>query len=166
MLEFALGGLFRIVPELFKLIDREKERQHERQMVDLQLKLDEKRAELELKQITVTSENEQQLAELKALIEATKATSGKLKGPTGIWLVDTLIGFAEAANAFVRPILTYWYCVLAYGAYKGALLYITLASGSTVDNAILSVWTETDYKIMISIIGFWFVDRALRKMKV
>lgn len=166
MLEFALGGLFRIVPELFKLIDREKERQHERQMVDLQLKLDEKRAELELKKVTVASENEQQLAELQALIEATKATSVKRKGPTGIWLVDTLIGFAEAANAFVRPILTYWYCVLAYGAYKGALLYMTLSSGSTVDNAILSVWTETDYKIMISIIGFWFVDRALRKMKV
>jgi hypothetical protein len=30
------------------------------------------------------------------------------------------------------------------------------------EDAVKNLWTETDYSVMLSIIGFWFVDRAIR----
>jgi hypothetical protein len=62
----------------------------------------------------------------------------------------------------VRPVLTYWYCVAGYGAYKTATYFIILSTGASWSNAITVLWTPQDQAVMMSIIGFWFVDRALR----
>jgi hypothetical protein len=39
-----------------------------------------------------------------------------------------------------------------------------LAQDFAWDEAVLQLWTPQDHQVMWSIIGFWFVDRALKHM--
>jgi hypothetical protein len=77
-----------------------------------------------------------------------------------------MLAAVEAFSASVRPVPTYWLCVLMYGAYKTASYFIMIDVGADWMNAVTTLWTPVDYQIMLSIIGFWFVDRAIRKIKV
>lgn len=165
ILSFVFGGIFRIVPEIMKLVDRQKDRDHEVKMFDLQIQADKLRGEIAMASMTARAELQQQLVEVQAMVEANKAQAVSHK-KTGIWLVDVALGFAEALSALVRPVLTYWYCVFAYGTYKAAVLSLVLSTGATWQNAVTQLWTPMDEAVMLSIIGFWFVDRALRKLKV
>lgn len=162
ILSFIFGGLFRLAPKIIEMREREKDREHERLMFDLQMKADEKRAQLTMQAEEKRAETQQQIAELQALIEGLK-TQGQSFQKTGNKVIDFLLAAAEFLSATVRPVLTYWYCVIGYGAYKAAALYMILSSGSSVANAVTVLWTPNDHAVMFSIIGFWFVDRAIRK---
>lgn len=162
ILSFIFGGVFRLAPKILETYERQKDREHERLMLDLQMKADEKRAQLAMQTEEKRGEIQQQLAELQALIEATRAQAQPLKKTGNKWL-DALLVMAEVASSMVRPTLTYWYCIIAYGAYKIATLYLVLQSGATLANAVTMLWTSNDHAVMFSIIGFWFVDRAIRK---
>ncbi len=158
------GGVFRLLPELGRLWERANERKHEQAMLELQMKADEKRAQLEMQKAELQGEIQQQLAELQAMITALQ-DQGKTRNRTGIKLIDYLLGFADFLSSSVRPVLTYWYCVIGYGAYKSASLYLILSTGTTLANAVTVLWTPQDHAVMMSIIGFWFVDRALRRQQ-
>lgn len=167
MLEF-FGGLIgvaaRLLPEIGRLWEGANQRKHEREMLALQMQADELRAKLEVQKAELQGEIQQQLAELTAMIEALKAQHQPLKR-TGNKYIDALLGLAEFLSASVRPVLTYWYCVFGYGAYKVASYFMILTAGSTWQNAITLLWTPQDHAVMWSIIGFWFVDRSLRKQR-
>lgn len=162
ILSFVFGGLFRLAPKLMEYWDARNQRKHEKEMFDLQLQADKQRADNELRQLQTQGEITQQLAELTALIEANKAQMQPRQLTGKPWL-DTLVVLVEAASSSVRPVLTYWYCVAAYGSYKVASYYLLLAQEVTWQAAIIQLWTPNDHAVMFSIIGFWFVDRALRK---
>jgi hypothetical protein len=102
------------------------------------------------------------LAEMAAMVESIKAQAVTFTKTGRPWL-DAMLVFAEVASALVRPVLAYWYCVLGYGAYKVATYYMVLSTGASWPNAITTLWTPQDYAVMTSIIGFWYVDRQLRK---
>lgn len=162
ILSFVFGGLFRLAPKLMEMHERKLDREHERAMLTLQFDLDKKRADLAMQAEEKRAETQQQIAELQAMITALQAQGQQFKS-TGNKLVDTLMGLAEALSKSVRPVLTYWYCVAAYGAYKVGTFYIILSAGSSWANAITLLWTPNDHAVMFSIIGFWFVDRAIRR---
>jgi hypothetical protein len=162
IVSFIFGGLFRIAPKLIEMREKERDREHERLMLDLQMKADEQRAKLEVQKMEVSSELQQQLAELQALITAGQATAKSYQKTGNPWM-DIPMVLVEVANGAVRPVLTYWYCVAAYGAYKAALYFILLEQETGWKDAILQLWTPNDHAVMFSIIGFWFVDRAIRK---
>lgn len=164
ILSLVFGGVLRLIPEWFKLEDKKRDRAHEVAMIGLQLEADKARATLELQKIEVQATNALNTAEINAIIEATKAQSRALQ-KTGNKFMDFLLVCAEILSATVRPVLTYWYCVLAYGAYKTASYFIILQSGSDWKDAVFGLWTTADHSIMVSIIGFWFVDRSLRALK-
>jgi hypothetical protein len=162
ILSFVFGGVFRLLPELLKWIDKQREREHEARMLDLQMKADEQRAKLEVQKAEVEGRIKMDLAEVQALIAATQAQATVFQKTGNKWL-DALMVLAETASTFVRPILTYWYCVLMYGAYKAAAFYLLLDQGGNWKEAVTTLWTANDVAVMMSIIGFWFVDRAIRK---
>lgn len=165
MIEFIFGGIFRLFPEIARLWERGRERVHELSVMRLQMELDEKRAQLAMQTAQVNSEMQQQLAELTALIEATKAQSRSFT-KTGNKYLDFMLVCAEILSSTVRPVLTYWYCVFAYGAYKAAIYIGLVYGGASWDAAMLAAWTENDMRIVFSLLGFWFVDRALRKQQI
>ena len=162
ILSFVFGGLFRLAPKLLEYQEKKLDREHERDMVKLNMELDAKRAELQMQQAEKAGEIQQQIAELAALIEVNKAQM-QARPLTGNRWLDWLTVLADAASSFVRPILTYWYCVVAYGSYKTASYWMLLEQETPWKEAIVQLWTPNDHAVMFSIIGFWFVDRALRK---
>ena len=162
ILSFVFGGLFRLAPKLMEMRERKLDRDHERAMLTLQMQADEKRAQLAMQAEEKRAETQQQIAELQAMITALQSQGQGLKR-TGNKYIDAMLAFAEFASAMVRPVLTYWYCVIAYGAYKTASFYMILSTGSSWANAVTLLWTPNDHAVMFSIIGFWFVDRAIRR---
>lgn len=164
LLGLIFGGIFRLLPEAGRLIEGNSQRKHEREMVKLQMELDSKRAELAMQTMEKQAETQQQVAELQALITALQSQGNGFK-PTGNKFIDFLLGLAEFLTVAVRPVLTYWYCLVGYTAYKVASYYMILSAGASWQNAITLLWTPNDHAVMMSIIGFWFVDRALRRQQ-
>lgn len=148
----ALGGIFRLVPETLKWLDRKDERKHELAMFDKQLQADELRAKAQLQQTQAEVEGKIGLAEIEGLITATKA-QGKQTG----------IGWVDAINTLMRPIITFWWVIVLQTT---ALIcsYISLRqTGISGLDAVAMLWGPDERAIVASIISFWFVDRALRK---
>ena len=155
LLSLLFGGILRIVPSILEYVDAKNKRQHEREMVALQIEADKVRSELR-----------QQETETKALGDASAAQTNRSFIPTGRAWIDIFLALVEAVNATVRPVLTYFYCLLLYGGYKVALFVTMTDQGGSWKDAALALWTSADYSVMLSIISFWFVDRALRKMSI
>lgn len=156
ILSFLFGGMFRLAPEIMKYLDKANERKHELGMIEAQLKADVTRAEVQGKiQMTV--------AELQVLMEVNRAQMTPIVKTGNLW-IDGFNAFWDGVSKSVRPVLTYWYCVVAYGFYKGVIFYNAATILESKSEAILHIWTPQDQQVMWSIIGFWFVDRALRKM--
>jgi hypothetical protein len=161
----GLGALLRFVPEIFKLFAEQKDRDHEFRMTQLQLEIDRARATQQLDLVHAQGELAVQAGEMDAYIEAIKAQ----QQPSGVRWVD-------AMNASVRPVITYWWMALM-SVYKLVMfviasieIYVALqAAHSLAETAPLlgafvnKVWTPDDAAILAMILGFWFVDRSIRK---
>jgi len=163
ILSFIFGGVFRLLPEFTRLWDQQKAREHELSMLELNMRLDEQRAKLAMQTAELQGNIQQSIEELRAIVEATKSQA-MTSAVTGNKFVDALMAFADFLSKLVRPVLTYWYCIAAYGAYKTASYILIMESGATWQNAVTLLWTPQDHAVMLSIIGFWFVDRAIRKV--
>lgn len=148
-----LGGLFRLAPEFLKYFDKKNERSHEAAMFDKQLEADKARATAAQALEETRGANALNLADIQAMIEATKAQAVQ----TGIKLVD-------AINALVRPALTFWWCIVLETAVLVCSFLALRAAGKNNVESILAIWSPEREAIVASIISFWFVDRALRKM--
>lgn len=162
----SLGGaIFRFFAEKQAMQNRAMEMAHELAMLDRQADIDERRARLHLDEMTKASE--MQLAAIRAQgeaiadVEEIKGISEALKAqlaPTGIHWVDAL-------SASVRPVVTYWWCMCLYTAFKVCLL-IALFTDKESPGALLvaqTLITDFDMGIIGSLLGFWFMDRSLRK---
>jgi hypothetical protein len=148
------GGILRLIPEYLSIKDKEKARDHEFRMFDLQLEADKLRSKLRIDEARVEVEGKEVLAEIGAIVDAAKAQA-----------TQTGIKFIDALNASVRPVLTYWWCVLLYTAHKGTLTFLALKNDLPLDQVAGTVFTTFDASVVASMIGFWFVDRALRKLR-
>lgn len=163
----GLGGLLRFVPEIMKLFTEAKDRAHEYRMTQLQLDIDKARAEQAIDLVHAQSEMAQQAGELSAYIEAIKGQSNM----SGVPWVDAL-------NQSVRPVVTYWWMALLT-VYKIVIMVVAtieLYAAMKVAQGIVGfgpalttyadrVWTPGDAGILAMILGFWFVDRAIRKQQ-
>ncbi len=147
----GLGGLLRFVPEIFKMLADQKDRDHEYRMTQLQLEIDQARAKDQIDLVHAQGDMAVNSIEADAWLEAIKS-QGK---PTGIAWVDAL-------NASVRPVITYWWMSL-FTVYKACTIYTAIVEVSTLDAFVAELWTPQDAGILAMILGFWFVDRAMRK---
>lgn len=154
LLGTLLGGAFRLGPELIKVYERNKDRQHELQMFDRQLEADRRKAEDRLNELKEQNEGALSLAEVQALIEASKVQGTQ----TGNAWIDGI-------NSLMRPLITFHWVVVLYTVSLGAQFYILLQTVS-VATAFNSVWTTDEKAIAASIISFWFVDRSIRKRQI
>lgn len=147
------GGIFRLMPEVIKFFTVAKEQKHELAMTELQLRIDTARSQLRIDEVHAGANAAEQGTWAAALQDAIKAQGQ----PSGV-------GWADALSAGVRPILTYWHCLVLYTAHKAALMYMAIQAGVSTAAGIANSFTEFDQMIVASIFSFWFVDRALRRM--
>lgn len=143
------GGIFRLVPELFKLYERKDERKHELAMFDMQLKAD----ELKVKQAEIQQQTQIELADITALIEGTKAQAQQ----TGVKWVDGL-------NGLIRPLLALQWLIVLYPGVVVASFLMAVQAGISPLEAIQQCFGTEEKAMAASIASFWLVDRSLRKM--
>lgn len=154
ILSLVFGGILRLIPEWFNLRDKQNERNHERAMFDMQLEADKLRSKLRIDELREATEAATATGEMAAMQEAFKQQYVS----TGFPLLDWL-------NSSVRPILTYWWCIVMYTVYKVILIDSALKSGASMETIAKTLMTEFDLAVVASIIGFWFVDRSIRKFR-
>lgn len=156
MLETLLGGVFggllRMAPEVLKWLDRKSERAHELNMFDRQLAADKARADSQMALSQLQADTVMGTAELAAMIAATNAQAVK----SGVKWVD-------AMSSLMRPLITFWWVIVLYTVALGARFWVLVQSGTPTLEAIGLLWGVSEISIVMSIIGYWFVDRSLRK---
>ena len=151
-----LGGIFRLVPETFKFLDKKNEREHELAMFDKQCELEKVRGS-------------QKLAEIGAQREATvdsgvmDAFNAAITQQTE--MVKSAGGWVASLSASVRPVMTY-YLLLLYGVFKTSTLALSYANGQPIPELLKSAWTVDDMALLSGVINFWILDRSLAKRKL
>jgi hypothetical protein len=152
LFSMIFGGLLRLAPELLKLFTARDDRAHEIAMTQIQLEIDKARSEQAIDLVHANAAVAAQTAEMGALVSALQ---DQFK-PTGIRWVDAL-------SATVRPVLTYWWCLVLYTAYKAVTILAALHVGADLAALAAMLVTEFDRQVIGSVFSFWFVDRALRR---
>lgn len=146
----GLGGLLRFVPEIIKFFGDRQDREHEFRMTQLQLDIDRARSEQAIDLVHANGDMAQAAGEMQAYIEAIKGQS-----------VMSGVRWLDGLNQSVRPVVTYWWMSL-FTVYKIATIYAAYLVWTTLDDFIAKLWTAQDAGVLSMILGFWFVDRALR----
>ena len=147
------GGFFRLAPEVLKLIDRKDERKHEAVMADKAAALEHAKAASTERLAATQAEQTVSVAELQAIIEATRA-QGQL---TGVKWVDAL-------NSLVRPILAFQWLIVLWPAITIAGIWLSVLAGTDPIVAIKAAWGVDEKAMASGIAAFWLVDRSLRNI--
>lgn len=147
----GLGGVLRLVPEILKLFTEKGDRDHEYRMTQLQLEIDKARAQQQIDLTHAQGQEAMGVAEMNAYLEAIKG-QGQMTG----------VPWIDAVNQSVRPFLTYWWMTL-FTVYKISTLVMLANSSATMAQFVDAMWTVQDAGILAMILGFWFVDRSIRK---
>jgi hypothetical protein len=149
----GLGGLLRFVPEILKLFTDARDRDHEYRMTQLQLDIDKARAVQAIDLVHAQGEVATQAGEMQAFLEAIRS-QGQMTG----------VPWVDALNQSVRPVVTYWWMSL-FTVYKVATIVAAARQWTTLDAFLAVLWTSQDAGILAMILGFWFVDRSIRKQQ-
>lgn len=147
----GLGGVMRLVPEILKMFTAKQDRAHEYKMTALQLEIDKARASQAIDLVHAQGAVAEAAGEMQAYIEAIKGQSVM----SGVKWIDGL-------NQSVRPVCTYWWMLL-FTTYKIATIWAGCLAWTTLDDFVLKLWTAQDAGVLSMILGFWFVDRSIRK---
>jgi hypothetical protein len=152
LLGLVAGGVFRLLPELLKHLASRRDADHEYRMIELQLRIDQARAAQALDLVHAQGAMAADTAELQAWAEVVKGQGAGI----GVRWVDAL-------SATVRPVLTYWWCLVLYSTHKAVLIGVGLSERLGLAQLAPLLLTDFDRSVVASIIGFWFTDRALRR---
>jgi hypothetical protein len=147
------GGLLRLIPFFVDFFKQKHDAEHEYRMTALQLQIDQARANQQLDLAHAQAAIAASAGELAAWADGVKAQS-----------VKTGIGWVDALSASVRPILTYYWVVGLYGSAKIIQVVVAVDAHTPLAGFLPILITEFDQQVIGSMLSFWFVDRALRKM--
>ena len=151
LLGSIFGGIFRLIPEVLKLLDKANERKHELNMFRLQTDLEKLRGEFKMEEKYVDY-SIQQLDTIKAAFKEQQETA-KQAG----W-------FVSAISALVRPGIT-WCFFFMYAAVKAAGLVIAFQTNAPWYEVVSQVWDADDFGVFTMCLTFYFVSRPLEKYR-
>lgn len=153
LLGSLFGGLFRLAPELMKLMDRKNEREHELAMFQHQCQLEAQRGSQKLQEIGVQRDMAVDAGAMDALkgvidqqTEMTKASGG--------WVASL--------SASVRPVVTYW----VLGIWSFIHLWFAWngwVGGASPAEVFKTMMTADMSALVAGTINYWFMDRTLAK---
>ena len=147
----GLGGLLRLAPEILKGLDRKNERAHELAMMEIEIRIAEKRMEHEMRRVDAAMT----IAEMDAISAAVKE-QGQTARAAG--------KFVAAVSALVRPIVTYWF-VIMYSLVKVVGMTMAVQAGGDWKEVLVSSWTADDMAMLVMVLSFWFVGRVYDRQR-
>lgn len=147
LLGSLLGGVFRIVPEILKWIDKKNEREHELKMLQAEMDFARIRGEIEMHRVdTMALATE---AESMGIALAEQGETARSAGK-----------FVAALSALVRPLVTYWFVIL----YSLVKISVIIEAFKTSDNnwreVLINCWNTDDMAMLMLVLTFWFVGRV------
>jgi hypothetical protein len=154
----ALGGILRVIPEVFKWLDRKDERKHELSMQDKALEFQKLKGNQVVDEIGAQGQADWDKGAMDALVTAIKGQDT----PSGIKWVDSF-------SKLMRPVITLQWVVILYPAVIMAgfitLLYATTdpITFEKVAKTLPTIFGGDEKAIVAGIINFWFIDRVLSK---
>lgn len=152
------GAVTRLFPTLFDFLKQGRDLKFEVMRMDKEIELERLRGQNAQAELVATASVGVDKSWADAMIEAVKcAIPPQVTNSGSFWL-----NFINGMNASVRPFLTYWWCVVVYTAGKIILCVILFQEHQTLKEAYPLLITDFDRSVISSLIGFWFVDRALR----
>lgn len=147
LLGSLLGGIFRIIPEILKWIDKKNEREHELKMLNAEMDFARMKGEIQMHQV----DTEALSAEVNAMSIAL-AEQGETSRAAG--------KFVSAISALVRPVVTYWFVIL-YSAVKIATMAEAFSmSDNNWKEVLINCWNTDDMSMLMLVLTFWFVGRV------
>ena len=141
-----VGGVFRVVPEVFKFLDAKNECAHELAMQDKQLEFLKVQGSQKVEEAKVY----QEAVDIQALSNVLVAQAQ----PTGNKFVDFL-------NTLVRPLTTYVLLCL-YIAVKYTTAIALHRAGLDAVTIAKTLYTPDDQALFWGIVNFWFLDRVIK----
>jgi len=147
----GLGGLLRLAPEILKGLDRKNERKHELAMMEVEIRIAEKRMEHEMRKVDAAMT----MAEMDAISAAVKE-QGETARAAG--------KFVSAVSAMVRPLVTYWFVVM-YSAVKVVGMVMAVQAGGDWKEVLVQSWTADDMAMLVMVLSFWFVGRVYDRQR-
>lgn len=147
----GLGGLLRLAPEFLKGLDRKNERKHELAMMEIEVRIAEKRMEHEMRKVDAAMT----MAEMDAISAAVKE-QGQTARAAG--------KFVAAVSALVRPVVTYWF-VGMYSAVKIVGMMMAVQAGGDWKEVLIQSWTAEDMAMLVMVLSFWFVGRVYDRQR-
>lgn len=148
------GAVVRLFPSVMEFFKDGRDLKYELLRMDKEIALEERRAAGRQLEINAMASAQVDTRWADGLVEAlskqTEVTGDK-------WL--------DRINVSVRPILTYWWCIVMYTGGKIMLMVSAAQASATLMDIHVILMTDFDRGVVGSIIGFWFVDRALRGKK-
>lgn len=146
----VLGLLGSIIPEGIKLYKEHRDKKHEKEMLELQMKYQRELIEMRIQEARA-------IATLELDKEIYRFAEPEIK-PTGYKWADMLQVVGNFYNTTVRPTLTYivitCWLMVKYAVWQ-------LAGGSL--SAIPQIWTEADNEFVAAVVMFWFGGRAFSR---
>lgn len=155
LLGLIFGGASRLAQHFMELRDKQKEREHEAVMYDKQIELADKKFVHDSSLRTMDAEAADAAAEWEAM-RAAVAAQAQEAAAAGGWVAKL--------SASIRPLLTIYHAVLIYTLVKLALFWLAYSNGISWASAIVEIYGPFDKALCGSMVGFWFQDRALRRM--
>jgi len=151
LLGSVFGGIFRLVPEVLRLLDKANERKHELSMFQLQTDLEKMRGEyrMEEKYVDYSSRTVDAISEAFREQSATAQAAGK-------WVA--------ALSASVRPGIT-WSLFALYAAVKGCAIALAFDANADWRDVLVANWSADDFGMLTMVLTFWFVGRSIEKYK-
>ena len=142
----ALGGVFRLAPEVFKFFDAKNERAHELAMQDKQLEF----AKLQGQNKIQEAQIQQETVDIGALRDVLVAQAT----PTGNKFIDFV-------NSFVRPYFAYSFSFLYFGV-KITYGIALCQAGSSAYEVAKALYTPDDQALFWGVVNFFFLDRVIK----
>ena len=147
----GLGGLLRLAPEIIKGFDRKNERAHELAMMEVEVRIAEKRMEHEMRRVDAAMT----IAEMDAISAAVKE-QGQTARAAG--------KFVAAISALVRPLVTYWFVVM-YSAVKVVSMMMAVQAGGNWKEVLVTSWTDDDMAMLVMVLSFWFIGMVYERQR-
>ena len=147
----AVGGLFRLAPEIVKLRDAQLERTHELLRLDKQLEFQKLSGSQKIEESRLAADSALDVSSMAALGDALRSQLAV----TGNATIDFI-------TMTVRPFVTYLFVAL-YLLSKIGLMAVALDNGVDPWAAIVSLYDNQDRGMLAGIMSFWFLGRVFDK---
>lgn len=155
-LGLIFGGVSRLWQHHMDLKDKQAERDHEHRMLEKQVEIADKKNAHDADMRRMDADAADVAATWAAMESAIKAQADEASKAGGL---------VAKISAAVRPFLTIWHAVVIYTAVKVAMFIVAWSGGMSWAEAMLHIYGESDKAMCMSMVGFWFADRSLRRVK-